>query len=272
MNNATFPCVFGLLPNRLKLTYQFLFHELKSIAIQMKLDFAPKIVMSDFEPAFMGVVKTEFSAATHSSCYSHFTQAIYRNIQRLGLCTIYNHDDDVKHFCRQLMALPLLPEPVIEDTYDKLVRDLSTNMSKKMKHLLEYFREQWFAKVPMSQWCVHGLSMRTNNNAEGTHLFLFLLKTHTVIFILAFHSRFNRRVLVHHPNIWSFIKFLQGEESRFYHMNIQFSAGLGARAKQAKTIAIQRRIDCLDKRYYDGLINVMEYLNGLSFTVAKRKK
>ncbi|CAF4265967.1 unnamed protein product [Rotaria magnacalcarata] len=249
----TFPCVFGLLPNRLKLTYQFLFHELKSIAIQMKLDFAPKIVMSDFEPAFMGVVKTEFSAATHSSCYSHFTQAIYRNIQRLGLCTIYNHDDDVKHFCRQLMALPLLPEPVIEDTYDKLVRDLSTNMSKKMKHLLEYFREQWFAKVPMSQWCVHGLSMRTNNNAE------------------AFHSRFNRRVLVHHPNIWSFIKFLQGEESRFYHMNIQFSAGLGARAKQAKTIAIQRRIDCLDKRYYDGLINVMEYLNGLSFTVAKRK-
>ena len=55
-------------------------------------------------------------------------------------------------------------------------------------------------------------------------------------------------------------------------MNIQFSAGLGARAKQAKTIAIQRRIDCLDKRHYDGLINVMEYLKGLSFTVAKRKK
>ncbi|CAF4680546.1 unnamed protein product, partial [Rotaria socialis] len=228
----SFPCVFGLLPNRLKLTYQFLFHELKSIAIQMKLDFAPKIVMSDFEPALMGVVKTEFSAATHSSCYFHFTQAIYRNIQRLGLCTIYNHDDDVKHFCRQLMALPLLPEPVIEDTYDELVRDLSTNMSKTMKHLLEYFQEQWFAKVPVSQWCVH-----------------------------AFHSRFNRRVLVHHPNIWSFIKFLQGEESRFYHMNIQFAAGLGARAKQAKTIVIQRRIDCLDKRYYDGLINVMEYLN-----------
>ncbi|CAF3313773.1 unnamed protein product [Rotaria socialis] len=170
------------------------------------------------------------------------------------------------------MTLPLLPEPVIEDTYDELVRDLPTNMSETMKRLLEYFQEQWFAKVPVSQWCVHGLSMRTNNNAEGTHLFLFLLKTHTVIFFLAFHSRFNRRVLVHHPNIWSFIKFLQGEESRFYHMNIQFSAGLDARAKQARTMAIQRHIDCLDRRYYDGVINVMEYLNGLSLTVAKRKK
>jgi hypothetical protein len=33
-----------------------------------------------------------------------------------------------------------------------------------------------------------------------------------------------------------------------------------------------RRIDHLGQRYYDGLINVMEYLDGLSFTVAKRKK
>ncbi len=55
-------------------------------------------------------------------------------------------------------------------------------------------------------------------------------------------------------------------------MNIQFSVDLGPWVKQAKTKAIQRYIDCLDKRYYDGLINVMEYLKGLSFTVAKRKK
>ncbi|CAM4882634.1 unnamed protein product [Rotaria socialis] len=198
----SFPCVFGLLPNRFKPTYQFLFHELKFIAIQMKLDFAPKIVMSDFEPALMGVVKTE--------CSNSF----------LLLFPLYSG------YIPQLMTLPLLPEPVIEDTYDELVRDLPTNMSETMKRLLEYFQEQWFAKVPVSQWCVH-----------------------------AFHSRFNRRVLVHHPNIWSFIKFLQGEESRFYHMNIQFSAGLDARAKQARTMAIQRHIDCLDRRYYDGVIN-----------------
>ncbi|CAF5142161.1 unnamed protein product [Rotaria magnacalcarata] len=96
--------------------------------------------------------------------------------------------------------------------------------------------------------------MRTNNNTE------------------AFHGRFNRRVQVTHPNIWSFIKFLQGEECRFHHIYTQFTAGLGARTKQAQTISIQRRIDNLDKRYYDGLINVIEYLDGLSFTVVKRKK
>lgn len=53
---------------------------------------------------------------------------------------------------------------------------------------------------------------------------------------LAFHSCFNRRVQVHHPNIWSFIKVLDGEENHFNHMRIQFYARLGERAKQAKTI------------------------------------
>ncbi|CAF1614148.1 unnamed protein product, partial [Rotaria magnacalcarata] len=49
-------------------------------------------------------------------------------------------------------------------------------------------------------------------------------------------------------------------------------AGLGTRSKQAKTIAIQRRMDKLGERYYDEAINAMEYLDGLSFVFAKEKK
>ncbi|CAF1323957.1 unnamed protein product [Rotaria sp. Silwood1] len=250
----SFPCVFGLLPNRYKNTYSFLFHELKYVASQMKLDFSPKIIMSDFEPGLAGAVKSEFSTVKHSSCYFHFTQAIYRNIQHLGLSSMYNDDDNVKSFCRKLMALPLLPETVIEDAYDDLVGKLAPDMRTVINDLLEYFQGQWFLKVPISQWCVHGSCIRTNNNAE------------------AFHSRFNRRVQIHHPNIWSFIKFLQAEESRFYHMHIQFCSGLGTRTQKAKTIAIQHRIENLTERYNDGLINVMEYLDGLSLVVAKKKK
>jgi hypothetical protein len=54
-------------------------------------------------------------------------------------------------------------------------------------------------------------------------------------------------------------------------MNTQFNAGLAARTKQVITIAIQNRIDTLDQRYYDGLIDVMKYLVGLSPVVAKKK-
>jgi len=70
----------------------------------------------------------------------------------------------------------------------------------------------------------------------------------------------------------SFIKLLQGEENRFNHMLTQFNAGLGPRTKQKKTLAIQHRIENLDQRYYEGVIDIMEYLDGLSYTVAKRRK
>ncbi|CAF1277492.1 unnamed protein product [Rotaria sp. Silwood1] len=250
----SFPCVFGLLPNRHKNIYSFLFHELRYAALQMKLDFSPKIVMSDFESGLASAVKSEFTTAKHSFCFFHFTQAIYRNIQQLGLSSMYNDGGNVKSFCRKLMALALLPETVIEDAYDDLGENLSPDMRTVINDLLEYFQRQWFLKVPISQWCVHGSCIRTNNNAE------------------AFHSRFNRRVQILHPNIWSFIKFLQAEESRFHHRHIQFSSGLGTRTQKFKTIAIQHRIENLTERYNDGLINVMEYLDGLSLVVAKKKK
>jgi hypothetical protein len=53
-------------------------------------------------------------------------------------------------------------------------------------------------------------------------------------------------------------------------MYTEFAAGLGAkfRAKQVTTIEIQRRIGNIGERYYDGFINVMGYLDGLSFPVA----
>ncbi|CAF3752326.1 unnamed protein product [Rotaria sordida] len=55
------------------------------------------------------------------------------------------------------------------------------------------------------------------------------------------------------------------------NMCIQFNAGLGVIIKQIKTIPIQRHISNLDKRYYYGAINAMEYLDNLSFTVSQRK-
>ncbi|CAF2469366.1 unnamed protein product [Rotaria sp. Silwood2] len=49
-------------------------------------------------------------------------------------------------------------------------------------------------------------------------------------------------------------------------------ASLWARPKQAKTIATEHRMDKLGERYYDGAITAIEYSDGSSLTVAKRKK
>ncbi|CAF5161604.1 unnamed protein product, partial [Rotaria sp. Silwood1] len=42
------------------------------------------------------------------------------NIQQLRLSSMYNDDDNVKLFCRKLMALPLLPKTVIEYARDEI--------------------------------------------------------------------------------------------------------------------------------------------------------
>ncbi|CAF1192349.1 unnamed protein product [Rotaria magnacalcarata] len=248
----TCSCVFGLLSNRQKSTYHFMFRELKALAVQMEMNFSPKLIMSDFEPGLLAVVTLEVICYSNAFIllFSFYSSYLSSKATTWLISTAYNNDDDIKKYCRKMMALPLIPETIIEDTYDELI----ATMPSKLKDLLRYFQKQWLNKVPISQWCVHGLNIRTNNNAE------------------AFHSRFYRRVQIDHPNIWSFIKLFQGEENRFHHMYVQFMAGLGTRSKQAKTVAIQLRIDKLGERYYNVATNAMEYLDSLSFVVAKRKK
>ncbi len=94
---------------------------------------------------------------------------------------------------------------------------------------------------------------------------------HTNSFI-GFHNRLNQRIQRSHPNIWSFIKCLQGEEARFRHMLLQINAGARGRPKTATTVAIQQRINTLNERFTSNEIGLNELLDGLALTVAKQCK
>ena len=63
-------------------------------------------------------------------------------VQHLGSPSSYNTDADVKHFCRKVIALPLLPELIIEDTYSELTNYLPARMRETMTGLLNYFQGQ----------------------------------------------------------------------------------------------------------------------------------
>jgi len=89
---------------------------------------------------------------------------------------------------------------------------------------------------------------------------------------VGYHNRLNSRISKYHPNIWAFIRCIQGEENRFNHLLIQMKGGLGARPKTKKTQAIQQRIDTLYDRYVSGDADRNDLLEGLSFVVAKNIK
>ena len=90
--------------------------------------------------------------------------------------------------------------------------------------------------------------------------------------ISGYHNRLNARISKYHPNIWAFIKCIQGEESRFNHLLIQMKGGLTARTPTKKTQAIQQRLDALYSRYDNDEINENELLESLSYVVAKNTK
>ncbi|CAF3416117.1 unnamed protein product [Rotaria socialis] len=249
-----FPCVFGILPDRKRITYQELFKILKDFAISINRKFEPTRILSDFESGLISAIANEFSAAVHNGCFFHYTQAIFRRIQALGLTTLYFQNSEIRSCCRKLMALALLPIDKIESSFHSLRVKSSTMLNQELHQLFLYFNHQWLVNVPLKIWNVYGCHHRTNNNCEG------------------FHNRLNQRIQKSHPNIWMFIKLLQTEECRFRHLLLQMNAGAQARKKVPVANMIQKRIDTLYDRYNGDEMDVDQLLDGLSLTIAKQKR
>ncbi|CAF3261290.1 unnamed protein product, partial [Rotaria socialis] len=228
----SFVCVFALLPDKKKSTYNFLFHELRNKAAQLNMIFHPNTIMSDFEETLADVIKSDFSNSLHVGCYFHYTQAIYRKSQRPGLSSEYAADEEIRNACRKIMALALMPVSLVLQAFDdlsELVLESSTIKFNLLKPLFRYFENQWLKNVYIQRWNVYGLKLRTNNNCEG-------------------------------------------EENRFNHLLIQMKGGLQTQPKTKKTQAIQQRIDTLYIRRDNGDVTSKELLEGLSFIVAKNIK
>ncbi len=81
----------------------------------------------------------------------------------------------------------------------------------------------------------------------------------------------NHRIQRNHPNIWTFIKFMQAEEKRIQSIVLQWSAS-ASKKKTTRMTSIQSRISALYERYNNGLINTSNLLTGLSYLVGVKRK
>ncbi|CAF0877561.1 unnamed protein product [Rotaria sordida] len=243
---ATFPCVIGLLTGKTRSIYERMFDELTFHANRLNLLFEPERITSDFEKSLIKAVSNKFPSARHSGCYFHFTQCIYRKIQSLGLDISYREDDDVRSTCRQLMALPFLPMEEIEFAFEELMEQSPIVVNP----LIEYFKNYWITQVSINMWSVSHLDTRTNNSVEG------------------WHNRFNNRINKHHPNIWHFISVIKVEEVVFQQQLIHIQTG-AQKKKKKKTTVMEQRLQTLSSRFENAEIDLKEYLQSLSLLVAK---
>ncbi|CAM4835599.1 unnamed protein product [Rotaria magnacalcarata] len=190
-------------------------------------------IISDFETSLIPAIFAEFPQTLHKGCYFHHIQSIYRRIQNLGLATVYSEDEEIRTCCRKLMALAFLPLDEVESSFYNLRGIVNSRVKELLHQLFLYHDDYWMNKVRL----------------QSIHL--------------GFHNRLNRRMEQARANIWSFIRCIVNEETRYQHSYNQINTGAQPRLQSKLTDAIQKRIDALNERYNNKEINVEELLNVL---------
>ena len=101
------PLAFALMSRRRQKDYKRVFSALiESMPRRLRV----QAVVVDFELAVWKAVRQVLPRVTQRGCAFHFGQAVWRNIQAVGLQTAYTSDESVGRICRQTMALPFLPD------------------------------------------------------------------------------------------------------------------------------------------------------------------
>ena len=65
----------------------------------------PQRVVLDFEAFMLSALETELPRIERSPCYFHFTQSLWRRVQRLGLVVQYRRNDALRKCIRKIMSI-----------------------------------------------------------------------------------------------------------------------------------------------------------------------
>ena len=245
LGGKVIPCVYSLMASKSKIAYKRVFRALKDYVDQQHLPaLQPISIMTDFERAMMDAVDEEFPTAHSRGCLFHFTQALWRKLQGLGLQETYNEGAELQDCCRQMMALPFLPEAEIPNAFAWL-SDLGNDLHPAMPVFIDYIDHQWVSNghLPLAKWNCHRMDIRTNNAVEG------------------WHSRFNRKVRVAHPNTWMLMEYIQQENSRSELLAAQIEGGARVSAGRSIYTQLNTRIQVLYRRKEDNELNIPDFLS-----------
>ena len=204
--------MYLLLPNKRRETYEEVLRLVKDHANRVGKVFAPSKFLLDFEEAMILAIKSQFPASMIKGCLFHFTQAIWRNCQTIGLSASYTSDHRVRRFIKGLMALPFVPLDQIQHALDILRADLPPPGSENrplIDRLEQYFHRTWInGPFPPLIWnCHQNFSLRTTNHVEG------------------WHRKLNAKIKVAHPTIYKFIRHMQEEESSSSNRMLELDNG-----------------------------------------------
>ena len=177
-------------------------------------------------------------------CSFHWTQAVWRRIQLLGLQQQYINDIATHDFCRKLMALPFLPAEHIEPAFRNLEEHASSGTEIELATYIDttWISGNWHPK----DWSIFNQPVRTNNDVEGWHL------------------RINSRARRGQLQFYVLIVLLH-KESQIVSLQLNLISQNKLKRYQRKTYRnIQAKIMSLWDQYSNGTISVNHMLRACS--------
>ena len=160
------PLVYFLLPGKRREAYNTSFILLKEAAQNIGIEVDPQRVLTDLELALQQSVAICFPQAERKGCLFHYTQAIWRKVQNLGLQRLYKEDDEFRCFVNSVIALAF-----VQPMFVRVAWRGEAPVFPNRDDFFEYFQRTWVdGNFPISMWNVYSLDgPRTNNNAKGWH-------------------------------------------------------------------------------------------------------
>ncbi len=175
-------------------------------------------------------------------------QAIFRKVRELqGLAHLYSTDAQIRQQIRQLMALAFAPLALVRQTF-YLLRAAS---DPRLAPLFDYFNQTWLRAIQPRMWNVFNVDIRTNNNLEG------------------WHSRFQKIVARHRPNLWQLLEAIQHEQAATEVAIQQVAAGRRVHTGNSKYKRITKQLKRLRRDYNRGRLTLTQYITGVSYNLAQ---
>ncbi|KAL8608726.1 hypothetical protein ACOMHN_067425 [Nucella lapillus] len=210
--------------------------------------------MSDFESGLIPAIRHSFTNTQHRGCYFHHSQAVWRQVQRLGLQVVYREDHRVQTFVRKLLALAFLPvfavRPAVTALQDELQDEPAFLEVPQLQQLLHYYINTWLnGDFPLSMWNVTDANVRTNNHVEG------------------WHSKLNRLIGRSHPNMHARVFVLRREQAQTEQTMIRARLGDAPPLRRKKYRQLEERLRRVRERYRAGHLNSNDFLAALSHMI-----
>ncbi|KAJ8670852.1 hypothetical protein QAD02_002111 [Eretmocerus hayati] len=161
----SFAYAWALMPSKAKPFYVTLFSEMKTT---LKVTIRKGLV--DFKIALQNALKEVFGAVI-IGCFFHWCQCLWRYAEGLGIAypTMSTKDPEKYMVIKQLMALALLPEKLIEPTFLAFKEEVKEELGNHFDRMLDYIQNYWIKVRKPATFCCYEEFIRVNNAIETHH-------------------------------------------------------------------------------------------------------